>query len=103
MWVEFETAADEALKSVTELTTALIGKSSTGLIHLMRCSGFSDAEIRRMSSDFIIAAADTTFYTILWCLHLLASHQQQEIARRESLTSPDEDKLDTTRLKRALV
>ncbi len=45
----------------------------------MRCSGFSDAEICRMSSDFIIAAADTTSYTILWCLHLLATHQQQQV------------------------
>ncbi len=65
---------------MNELTRACLPHArSSGLVQAMKSSGLSDDEICRLTSDFIIAAADTTSYTTLWCLHLLSKNIESQV------------------------
>ena len=74
-WQNFSTAAFGALQFLNEHFNKL--PKTDGLAEILdQC--FNEEEIIRIVNDLIIAAADTTSYTTLWALYLMAIHESYQ-------------------------
>nr|AKH03535.1 cytochrome P450 315A1 [Paracyclopina nana] len=81
-WLNFCSAAQEALAFLNSNLT----KESKGLTGGVLSNVFTNEEISRIAQDLIIAAADTTSYTLLWALYHMATNkswQEGEIKHKE--------------------
>lgn len=88
-WRNFETIVNESLSLSNELTRRLLVddfKHSSGLLGLLKKENIDDDDLIRIVSDFVLAAGDTTAYTMEWCLYLLAKNQSEQCRLRENLT-----------------
>ena len=85
-WIKFENATTNTFNLVSSLTTECFSndKDNGGLATELFDNGFNEDEVLALIHDLIIAAADTTSYSTLWSLYLLASNPTiQEKARNE--------------------
>ena len=90
-WQEFCAAAHGSLDFLHEHFSEL-SQSSDGMIgHLMK--DFSANVVSRIVNDLIIAAADTTSYTTLWTLYLLACHPEYQKALKAKEASKESMRL----------
>ena len=75
-WQEFCLAAHGSLEFLHEHFSELSQSSDGMIVQLMKY--FSADVVSRIVNDLIIAAADTTSYTTLWTLYLLACHPEYQ-------------------------
>lgn len=73
-WINFTNSVRNTLKYSNHLMDIILSecKSKDGLIEKMREVNFSEDEIRRIVIDLILAAGDTTAYSMEWILHQLS-------------------------------
>ncbi|XP_063221088.1 cytochrome P450 315a1, mitochondrial [Bacillus rossius redtenbacheri] len=76
VWRRFVAVVDEALSSANELVTGLIPRcrGSDGLLGAMLSEDIEHPDLVRIVADLILAAGDTTAYTMQWILYLVARH-----------------------------
>ena len=70
-WQTFSNAAFSSFEFLNQNFRSL--PKNDGLAKLLK-DAFNEKEVVRIVNDLIIAAADTTSYTTLWTLYLLATH-----------------------------
>ena len=74
-WQTFSNAAFSSFEFLNQNFRSL--PKNDGLAKLLRDT-FNEEEVVRIVNDLIIAAADTTSYTTLWTLYLLATHPNHQ-------------------------
>ena len=88
-WTDFTAAADRVLEIGGHLSSLLMSakRGSGGLVEAL-LQEFPDVqEVHTLIKDLVIAAADTTSYSTLWTLHLLATHPDTQQRARNSVKS----------------
>ncbi|GLG97058.1 Ecdysone 20-monooxygenase [Gryllus bimaculatus] len=78
-WKDFEAAVDETLASANAFVENLLSLrhlNGSGLLSRMLAEGLDLKIIQRIVADFILAAGDTTVYTLQWALYELARNPQ---------------------------
>ncbi|KAJ0176555.1 hypothetical protein K1T71_007734 [Dendrolimus kikuchii] len=87
-WRDFKECVDNSLLLAQKLVSEVIkeGHGTTGLIKKLADENISEETVTRIVSDFIIAAGDTTAYTSLWTLYLIAQNPKimQEFKEKEN-------------------
>ncbi|XP_065164330.1 cytochrome P450 315a1, mitochondrial [Atheta coriaria] len=87
IWRDFVQAVDDALINTSGLVYELMrisqntGLNSTydmGVISLMRSSQIAPSDIIKIVVDLVLAAGDTTAYTMQWVLYSLAKHPEYQ-------------------------
>ena len=75
IWQKFSTAAFGALKFLEDHFGNMENLEGVedGLVKLL-AENFNEDEVVKIANDLIIAAADTTSYTMLWTMYLMANH-----------------------------
>lgn len=71
-WKRFVAAVDSALLAANDLVAHL--NTGDGLLAKMRHEGVGELEIVRIVVDLVLAAGDTTAYSMEWMLYLLAKN-----------------------------
>lgn len=87
-WREFEDSVGETLRIGGEIIKKCSrhGNLQNGILQEMQAFEIPPEYIERIIVDLIIAAGDTTSFSMLWCLHLLSKHPEvQENIRKEVL------------------
>ncbi|XP_034941598.1 cytochrome P450 315a1, mitochondrial [Chelonus insularis] len=74
MWRRFVNIVDESLGTVQILVPKMAKYQGDGLLNMMKNEGIDLRDLSRIVADLIIAAGDTTAYSIQWVLYLLATH-----------------------------
>ncbi|XP_017769849.1 PREDICTED: cytochrome P450 315a1, mitochondrial [Nicrophorus vespilloides] len=75
-WTNFVQCVDIALDGATDLVMNLMDvKYDGGLLERMM-SAMPKSDVIKVIVDLILAAGDTTTYTMLWCLYNLAKHPE---------------------------
>nr|UYC47530.1 cytochrome P450 enzyme [Schistocerca gregaria] len=90
-WRDFVDAVGAALTQGNALVTQLIPacEGGAGLLGRLLAAGVSHDDARRLVVDLLLAAGDTTAYSTLWLLYLLAKHPSvQEQLHRELTRAP---------------
>ncbi|XP_059620061.1 cytochrome P450 315a1, mitochondrial [Phlebotomus argentipes] len=85
-WREFEDSVTETLSIGGDIITKFLNNRDLhdGILAEMMTREIPRDYIERIMVDLIIAAGDTTSFSTLWCLHMLAKHtDEQESLRRE--------------------
>ncbi|XP_011506420.1 PREDICTED: cytochrome P450 315a1, mitochondrial isoform X2 [Ceratosolen solmsi marchali] len=77
-WCGFVTTADYALSAVSRLVEdmAKLENAEDGLLHQMMANGIRGAVLQRIVVDLILAAGDTTAYSMQWLMFLLANNPE---------------------------
>ncbi|XP_062701921.1 cytochrome P450 315a1, mitochondrial [Aedes albopictus] len=86
-WKQFEKIVPETLSIADKIIDISIDDIERGdglLSKLQDCIPSRDS-IKRIFSDFIIAAGDTTAFATLWCLYLLAKNQAVQTTVRSGI------------------
>ncbi|CAH0557394.1 unnamed protein product [Brassicogethes aeneus] len=75
-WKRFEKSVDSALMIANELVTHLLDNypHGDGLLHKMQQEEIKKSELIRIVCDLILAAGDTTAYSMQWILYLIAKN-----------------------------
>ncbi|XP_055526413.1 cytochrome P450 315a1, mitochondrial [Wyeomyia smithii] len=92
VWQKFEKIVKETLNTASKIIDVSLEdiEQGDGLLSKFQNSVSSREDIHRIFADFIIAAGDTTAFSTLWCLYLLAKHQTvQEKVRFSIIQSGD--------------
>ncbi|XP_073956980.1 cytochrome P450 315a1, mitochondrial-like [Choristoneura fumiferana] len=78
VWRNFKESVDMSLLLAQKLVSEMLLKrdDNNGLVHKLLAENVSDNLIIRIVADFIIAAGDTTAYTSIWSLFLLAQNDE---------------------------
>lgn len=88
VWRDFKESVDISLLLAHKMVNEMLlhSKDSNGLINVLVEENIKPEDIKRIISDFIIAAGDTTSYTSIWALYLLSRSKttQEEIHSRNS-------------------
>lgn len=77
-WKRFVRSVGDALETSTSLVTTLLENeqlANDGLLAQMQQEHLQPQEITKLVADLILAAGDTTAYTMEWLLYLIAKHQ----------------------------
>lgn len=91
-WRNFEKCVNESLSLSNELVERLLSDfPNSGLLKSLQEEGINGSVLIRIVSDLILAAGDTTAYTMEWTLYLLAKHQNEQSLLRERI-----DKVNNT-------
>ncbi|XP_025833089.1 cytochrome P450 315a1, mitochondrial [Agrilus planipennis] len=90
-WRNFAKAMDRSLQLTNTLMTRLIDndRNSDGLLSRLKNENVNRTDILRILADFIIAAGDTTAYTMEWLLYVVGSDKAVQKKVR-SLQSTEE-------------
>lgn len=85
-WTRFVTTVNTALELANDLIETLMREngSEDGLLKKMQEENLSMTDIKRIVVDLVLAAGDTTAYTMAWVLYLLAKHPQIQEGIRQS-------------------
>ncbi|XP_023288664.1 cytochrome P450 315a1, mitochondrial [Orussus abietinus] len=76
-WRKFVNAADEALGIVRALVPIMARHNAEGgLLKMMMDEGIRGDDLVRIVADLVLAAGDTTAYSMQWALFLLGSHPE---------------------------
>uniref|UniRef100_A0A182PV89 Uncharacterized protein n=1 Tax=Anopheles epiroticus TaxID=199890 RepID=A0A182PV89_9DIPT len=89
-WQQFEKVVPETIRLATEIIEFGIAncQARDGLLDLM-VQKLDKPLLMRIFIDFIVAAGDTTAFTTVWALYLLAANPTQQTAvRRDVLEAP---------------
>ncbi|XP_001607634.2 cytochrome P450 315a1, mitochondrial [Nasonia vitripennis] len=91
-WTGFVTAADYALDTVGRFVEEMekLENAEDGLLGAMLRNGIDSEMLKRICVDLILAAGDTTAYSMQWLLYLMASNPSAQEAIRQSLLELDE-------------
>lgn len=92
VWKRFVHSVDGALTTSKILVTTLLEKHSAnnGLLQKMQQENLQQDEIVKLVADLILAAGDTTAYTMEWLLYLIAkNHKIQEQLRNSLKLEPN--------------
>ena len=99
-WIRFEEAMNNTFEIVSEISKHCLNindkndnTENGSILSKMLEKGFEINQIFALVQDLIIAAADTTSYSTLWSIHLLALHDDvQEKAQKEAIDFSKKDK-----------
>ncbi|KAF2898975.1 hypothetical protein ILUMI_07202 [Ignelater luminosus] len=83
-WDRFVKSVDDAMKLANELVNRLNEiPGGDGLLARMKSENLPKSDITRIVVDLVLAAGDTTAYTMSWMLYLIARHKDiQDNLRR---------------------
>ncbi|XP_059052296.1 cytochrome P450 315a1, mitochondrial [Achroia grisella] len=79
IWKDFENSVNSSVAIAQKIVQEILNKhhKSTGLVRKLTEENVPDEDIKRIVSDFVIAAGDTTAYTTLWILFLLSKNDAE--------------------------
>lgn len=88
VWKRFVNCVGDALNASTQLVTSLLKEhpESDGILRKMLDEQLQQQEIVKLVADLILAAGDTTAYTMEWLLYLIARNQEIQKELRNALT-----------------
>lgn len=75
-WTKFVKTVDMVLDKMHNLVPEMIRLDGDGLLKMIMNNGISDDKAVRIITDFIIAAGDTTSFTLQWTLLLLSGRPE---------------------------
>lgn len=86
-WRRFEYSVDQALRSASHLVEYMLEQfpEGDGLLHRMQEEQMNTSELIRIVADLILAAGDTTAYSMQWILYLLSKNPQVQDELRQKL------------------
>lgn len=87
-WKRFVRCVGDALETSTFLVTTLLEEeqlANDGLLAQMQKENLQREEIIKLVADLILAAGDTTAYTMEWLLYLIAKNQHIQNELRQNL------------------
>lgn len=89
-WTHFVAAVHAALGKGNALVTRLIPECAAGegLLGRLLGAGVSHDDARRLVVDLLLAAGDTTAYSMLWLVLLLAKHPAVQEELHDALSQP---------------
>lgn len=85
-WKNFEKSVDASLILANKLVRCLMKDfPNAGLLKSMQNEGIDEEFLIRIVSDLILAAGDTTAYTMEWILYLLSKNKNEQILLRKRI------------------
>ncbi|XP_031765938.1 cytochrome P450 315a1, mitochondrial isoform X2 [Galleria mellonella] len=77
IWRDFEESVDLSIGIARKIVQEILNNhhDSNGLVKRLCNENVSEEDIKRIAADFVMAAGDTTAYTSLWILFLLAKNE----------------------------
>nr|ARN17927.1 cytochrome P450-4 [Cephus cinctus] len=93
IWKKFVGSIDEVMEIVRILVPEIIRLDGDGLTKMILDEGVQGEDLVRIVADLILAAGDTTAYSMQWALFLLASHPDVQERLYESIKSLDQDEI----------
>lgn len=86
VWKRFVACVDDALNTSKQLVTTLLDEpASDGILSKMLEEELQHPEIVKLVADLILAAGDTTAYTMEWLLYLIAKNRHIQTQLRTTL------------------
>ncbi|XP_057666302.1 cytochrome P450 315a1, mitochondrial [Diorhabda carinulata] len=85
-WRNFEESVKRSLNLANDLIDR-IRNENDGLINKMKQENINNKDLDRIIIDLIISAGDTTSYTMIWILFLMAKHKNHQTKLRQTLRS----------------
>lgn len=85
-WRNFEESVTRSLDLSNDLINHIRDKGD-GLINKMKKENVNNKDLDRIIVDLIISAGDTTSYTMIWLLFLMAKHKNHQAKLRETIKS----------------
>ncbi|XP_055707930.1 cytochrome P450 315a1, mitochondrial [Phlebotomus papatasi] len=104
-WREFEDSVGETLAIGAEIIKKCLRLSNlqNGILQEMQAFEIPQEYIERIIVDLIIAAGDTTSFSMLWCLHLLSKHPDVQENIRKEVVGRDSANADEIPILRATI
>nr|QZM07454.1 cytochrome P450 monooxygenase CYP315A1 [Lasioderma serricorne] len=89
VWKNFEEAVDNALRASSCLVEELLNRQpgKSGLLYKMLEQNIKRSDVTRIVTDLVIAAGDTSAYTMQWMLYLMSKHKELQKEIRENRDS----------------
>lgn len=89
-WKRFQKSVDDSLILADDLVRQFLKDyPQSGLLGKLSRESITEDVLIKIVTDFVLAAGDTTAYTMQWILYLLAQNQQEQRNLRTKLSQTD--------------
>ncbi|XP_066589453.1 cytochrome P450 315a1, mitochondrial [Prorops nasuta] len=99
-WRKFVKSADSAFSTLHSLVSKILDIGGDGLLQRMMEDGVNKTDLSRIIGDFVLAAGDTTVFSIQWAILMLSRHPEIQKELRDNLRGlPPEESISDSLLK----